>query len=546
MQTKLRTKILLLILSVLVGLLILVVLSAFEIKNALMDGRKEALRSVLQVVHSSLSNYQARVDAGEIKLDEAKKLGRQLLENMRFGGESGNTEYVYAFTTAGVGIYHPNKDRLTGENMFEKIRDPKGNYTWKDVFSAAKSSPEGGFLTTVTVRPATKEFYDKLGFARTFEPWSWVLGTGATLDDINKEYRSKLMVNIFLSLAVMLFISFLGLLTVRAILRQVGGEPQLVIHSMSVAASGDMTVVLPNAPTGSMIDSLREMLNSFKKIIFGITETSSALTKGADKINNASQEVADDAKKQSDATLIIATSVGQMTTSINHISASCKIAQEHMLSLVNLSEEGVTGVKTASLEIKHISTNVHDASKKIRDLEERAKHISSIANVIKEIAAQTNLLALNAAIEAARAGEQGRGFAVVADEVRKLAERTSSATVEIEKMIVDIQSDTANMVNIMDASLPQVEAGVRASDEAATTLNQVKESIQASFEQVSAIVDATLDLSTTSDDISHRIDAIANMAEKTSATMHSTFEIVKGFEAVVATLNKNVGNFRVT
>ena len=295
-----------------------------------------------------------------------------------------------------------------------------------------------------------------------------------------------------------------------------------------------------------MIDSLREMLNSFKKIIFGITETSSALTKGADKINNASQEVADDAKKQSDATLIIATSVGQMTTSINHISASCKIAQEHMLSLVNLSEEGVTGVKTASLEIKHISTNVHDASKKIRDLEERAKHISSIANVIKEIAAQTNLLALNAAIEAARAGEQGRGFAVVADEVRKLAERTSSATVEIEKMIVDIQSDTANMVNIMDASLPQVEAGVRASDEAATTLNQVKESIQASFEQVSAIVDATLDLSTTSDDISHRIDAIANMAEKTSATMHSTFEIVKGFEAVVATLNKNVGNFRVT
>ena len=544
MQTKLKTKILLLILSALIGLLIFLFVSAIEIKDALMDGRKEALRSVLQVLHSSLSDYQTRVASGEITLDEAKELGRQLIEKSRFGGESGKTEYVYAFTTAGVGVYHPNKDRLTGKNMFEQVRDPKGNYTWKDVFAAAKSSAEGGFLTTVTVRPATKEFYDKIGFARTFEPWSWVLGTGATLDDINKDYHSKLIINIVFSLIIMIFISILGHLTVRSILRQVGGEPQLAIRSMSIVASGDMTVSLPHAPAGSMIDSLREMLSSFKKIIFDISETSSALTQGADKINIASQEVADGAEKQSDATSMIASSVCQMTETINNISASCKIAQEYMLSLVNLSEEGVAGVKTAGIEINHISSNVHNVSNKIRDLEARAKQISSIANVIKEIAAQTNLLALNAAIEAARAGEQGRGFAVVADEVRKLAERTSSATIEIEQMIVNVQSDTASAVDMMAASLPQVDAGVKASNEAAMTLNQVKVSVQASFEQLTAIVDATYNLSTTSDDISLRIDAIAGMAEQTSSTMHSTFEIIKGFEEIVLTLNKNVSNFR--
>ena len=99
MQTKLRTKILLLILTALVGLLIFFSISALEIKDSLMDGRKEALRYVLQSVHTSLSDYQARVDAGEITLDEAKELGRELLENICFGGESGKTEYVYAFTT---------------------------------------------------------------------------------------------------------------------------------------------------------------------------------------------------------------------------------------------------------------------------------------------------------------------------------------------------------------------------------------------------------------------------------------------------------------
>ena len=542
-QTKLRTKILLLILSALLGFVILLFLSALEIKDALMDGRKEVLRSILQTVHTSLSDYQAQVVAGKMSQAEAEEAGRKLISNMRFGGANGKSEYLYAFTTKGVGVSHPNKERLTGESLFDKVRDPKGNYIWKDIFTAARSSPEGGFLFTTTPR-GKDEFYEKLGFSRVFEPWSWVIGTGVSLDDIAQDYHEKILINIISSLFMIAFISILGYLTVRAILRQVGGEPVLAIRSMSVVASGDMTVVLPEAPPGSMIDSLCDMLAAFKKIIFNITETSAALTQGADRINLAAQEVADGAEKQSGVTVKIAASVGEMTTTISTISVSCKIAQEHMLSLVSLSEAGVAGVKTAGEEINNISSSVHEASRKIRDLEERAKQISSIANVIKEIAAQTNLLALNAAIEAARAGEQGRGFAVVADEVRKLAERTSTATIEIEQMIVDVQSDTSSMVEIMDASLPQVEAGVTAANSAGDTLSQVKTSVQASFAQVTAIAEATQELGTTSDDISHRIDAIAGMAEKTNAAMHSTSEIVKGFEEVVTTLNKNVGHFR--
>jgi methyl-accepting chemotaxis protein len=211
---------------------------------------------------------------------------------------------------------------------------------------------------------------------------------------------------------------------------------------------------------------------------------------------------------------------------------------------VTLSEDGFGRIEVASHEINAISSTVSDASGRIRKLEERANEISSIAGVIKEIAGQTNLLALNAAIEAARAGEQGRGFAVVADEVRKLAERTASATIQIEEMITGIQSDTVLVVGVMNAALPQVEAGVQAAQGAAESLRKIKEGAHSTLASIREVADATKEQSVASTNIAQRVEQIAQMVEETSAAMQSTAETAADMEKISSELNRLISRFR--
>ena len=543
-KLKLGSRIILLVVIALIGLASLSLISALEMKHTLTEGRKQLIESVLQGIHSTLEYYDAQVKSGKMTLAEAQSAGAKAIENIRFGGKDGKSEYVYSFTTEGVGVYHPVKERI-GQNMLEKIRDAKGNYTWKDILSIAKKNPErGGFLTTWTARPGVEQLQEKLGYAKVFNPWSWVLGTGIPIDDIETEFRSKLLTNLLVSSFIIILIAFIGYRTSRKVLSQVGGEPDEAIKYMSAFAAGDLNTVIPAAPKGSMMDSMKDMMASLQRMMLEISQSTALLTKNAEQISTSSSQVSAASEHQSKATVSTAEAIEEMAVNINGISSSCKTAQENMLSLVNLSESGVERVQAAGSEINHIASSLDDASHRIKNLEQRAAQISSIANVIKEIAAQTNLLALNASIEAARAGEQGRGFAVVADEVRKLAERTSTATIEIEEMILSVQAETENVAGVMGATLPQVELCLKSSGEAVETLEKIKESAQNTFNQIRTIADSTTELNATSNDISQKVEGIASMAEQTTQTMHSTADIAKGLESIVQSLNKLMSHFK--
>ena len=542
-RMKLRTKIALLVIAALLGLVSLVVISAFDMKEDLLNGRKETIQSVLEGTHATLAAYQAQEAAGTLTREQAQKAAAEAIGMIRYGGKDGKSEYVYSFTTEGVGVYHVIKERI-GQNMLEKIKDAQGNYTWKDILAAAKNSPSGAFNTTLSPRPGQQGTFPKLGYVMIFEPWSWVIGTGVYVDDIDTEFHAQLFSSLAVAGVLILLIGGLGFTIARGVLRQVGGEPAEAIELMSRAAAGDLTVEVRSAPKGSMLASMGEMVSAIRAMVSEIGHSSTRLTQGAEQISTASREVATASQHQSDATSSMAAAIEEMTVSVNHISDNAKDTQQNSLNSVALSEEGFGRVEAATHEIREIATTVSDASSRIRKLEERANQISSIAGVIKDIAGQTNLLALNAAIEAARAGEQGRGFAVVADEVRKLAERTSAATIEIEQMIAGIQQDTVQVVGVMDAALPQVAAGVEAAESAADSLRQIKDGAQSTLTSIREVADSTHEQSVASNSIAQKVEEIATMVDETTAAMQSTAETAADLEKIAGELTVLVSRFR--
>ena len=542
-QMKLKTKIALLVVAALLGLVSLVVYSAIEMQQQLVEGRKAVIRSVLEGTYATVASYQAKEVAGQLTRAEAHKAAAEAIGTVRYGGKDGKSEYVYSFTTEGVGVYHVIKERI-GQNMLEKIRDAQGNYTWKDILATAQKNPGGGYMTTLTARPGQKETVPKLGYVKIYEPWSWVLGTGVYIDDINEEFQKRLLADLAIAGLLIALIGSFGFAIARGVLRQVGGEPAEAIGFMSRAAAGDLTGAMPSAPKGSMVGSMSDMVLAIRQMVSEIGREATKLSRDAEKISTASSEVSAASLSQNDATQSMAAAIEQMTVSVKHISESANDTEQESSNSVTLAEDGVGRIQLASKEINEISSTVSDAAERIRKLEERANQISSIVGVIKEIAGQTNLLALNAAIEAARAGEQGRGFAVVADEVRKLAERTSSATVEIEQMIAGIQSDTVQVVGVMDAALPQVAAGVKAAEGAADSLRQIKEGAQSTLSRIREVADATKEQSVASTSIAQRVEQISQMVEETTTTMQSTAETAADLERISSELNQLVSRFR--
>ena len=510
----------------------------------MIDGRKAIIRSVVEGTYSSLADFQSQEAAGTLTREQAQKAATEAMRMFRYGGKDGKTEYVFAFTTEGVGINHSLKERI-GQNMLEKIRDPKGNYTWKDILAAAKQNPSGSYMNTLSPRPGQKDVVvDKLQYVMLFEPWSWVIATGAYVDDIDEQFQKRLISDLAVAGVLIALIAGLGFAIARGVLRQVGGEPADAIGFMSRVADGDLTGTMPAAAKGSMLASMGNMVDSIRRMVTEISQSSTRLTQGAEHISSASREVAIASQHQSDATSSMAAAIEEMTVSINHISESANDTQATSLSSVTLSEDGFGRIQVASHEINEIASTVSNASGRIRKFEERANQISSIAGVIKDIAGQTNLLALNAAIEAARAGEQGRGFAVVADEVRKLAERTASATVEIEQMISGIQSDTVQVVGVMDAALPQVTAGVKAAEGAAESLRQIKDGAQSTLVSIRDVADATKEQSIASNSIAQKVEEIATMVDETTAAMQSNAETAADMEKIASELNRLVSRFR--
>jgi methyl-accepting chemotaxis protein len=535
---RVSTRIYVLIGLTLLGLLTLCVIALFQLKNSMMDDRMAKIRNLVEYAHTQLGYYEEQARSGKMSLEQAQAQAKDSLRKARYDEK----EYFWLNDFHPKSVMHPIKPEMEGKDQSDN-KDINGKLIYLEFVKVVKANG-AGFVDYYWSKPGDSKPVPKLSYVKGFAPWGWIVGTGIYIDDVDQQFRQAAMLLGSISLALLVALVVIGWQISSSILRQLGGEPQAASEIMQRVAGGDLTARLDNMREGSLLHSLGNMVGALHRMVSSINADATKLVANAEHIARASDEVAKAAEHQADSTSAMAAAIEELTVSSNHISDSAHETARETSEAAVLAAQGSERVNQASAAIEKIASTVSDASGRIHALEERAKQVSSIASVIKDIAGQTNLLALNAAIEAARAGEQGRGFAVVADEVRKLAERTSSATLEIEQMIGGIQADTVGAVEAMNAALPEVQEGVQLASSASESLLSIEEGARRTLERVGEVADATKEQSSASTSIAQRVEQIANAVEETTATIRGTAESAHELERIASNLRQLVGQFK--
>ena len=347
---------------------------------------------------------------------------------------------------------------------------------------------------------------------------------------------------------VLFSIAFLvvALLTVyRRIIAALGGEPAVASEVVKQVAAGDLSVEIPvaNTDSTSLLAAMKVMQSNLQKLIGEIQTNADMVASAAKKMTIAAEDVAWSSNQQSASSLEIAAAMEQSTVSINLMSDSANRAQTISGDSELLMNETSGVVSEAVNRIAKIATVVEQASQTVRTVGQESENVSKIVLVIKEVADQTNLLALNAAIEAARAGEQGRGFAVVADEVRKLAERTTQSTQEITTMISSMQSSARDAVTCIEDAVANVNEGVILTKRVGESVSRLGAS---SHEVKGVIIDVSSALreqNAASNEIARNVEQIAQTGERNSGAVGAVAKAATELQQLANSLTDSARHF---
>ena len=298
-----------------------------------------------------------------------------------------------------------------------------------------------------------------------------------------------------------------------------------------------------HAEVDRLLGALATMQASLREMIGGMQQTAARLTDAATTLAGAAGNVAETSDEQSGAAGAMAASVEQMTVSINHVSDASGEAATLAQEAGHSSEQGSEVVHGTAEHMRTIANTIESGATEMDELKQRAGEISHVVGVIREVADQTNLLALNAAIEAARAGEQGRGFAVVADEVRKLAERTANSTNEIEQLIIGIQTGVGQVSTAMERSVSSAREGVDVAGAASEAIGQIAGRAQAVDRVVGEIAEALREQGAAANELASNVERIAHMAERNAHDVAGAREAAEALSQLALDMNTQLQRF---
>ncbi|GHU22987.1 histidine kinase [Betaproteobacteria bacterium] len=537
----------------------LIIVSAIGINNSLGDGesvkdivhvrlpKAEALLNARVQVNNELRrNYEA-VALNELPLAQRIPRLQQTLEKKRESDK---------LIQDALDQYDKLPRRPEAEALFSKVKDAYSR--WKPVIviggtqelERALSNPTEENLETMAanivkhgtaVRNETAIMTDMLGDLVALNDKI----TEEVAVEIERSSHNALMLQIIISGILVVAIIFLGITTLKTVV-----TPTEKVRDAVKEIERDSNLKLrvdykSTDEVGEMVVAFNSMMDKLQTSFLDIQKRMEGVNSAVENFSTSAQQVAASSASQSSSTSAMAAAVEEMTVSINTVSSSASEAQSLAHHAGETSDEGGKIIERTAAEMSAIAATVAQASKVIQALGEESEKISSVVQVIKEVADQTNLLALNAAIEAARAGEQGRGFAVVADEVRKLAERTAQSTGDISTMVGKIQVSAKEAVGEMNRVVTQVDEGQTLAQDAGARIQTIRDEAGRVSQAVTEISNALREQSLASQDIAKHVESIAQMTDENNAAAEDAASGAKQLDQLSHEVSATVARFKV-
>jgi methyl-accepting chemotaxis protein len=431
-----------------------------------------------------------------------------------------------------------------GKATLKVLKDQRSAYreVLKEVIElvAANRDPEAKLIISAKLRPLQVLYFESVEKMIALQG-KRIAAASKSIDETNAQANSEIIIALLVSLFAAAFIGF-------QITRSITLPLQESIRVNRAIAEGDLSVSVQvdrqdeigelNASAQQMVDNLRSIIGHLSGTSDQVASAATTLHANAERIATASEEVASQAGT-------VATAGEEMASTSGDIAQSCNKAAEASQHASSVATEGAVVVRKTVDVMGRIAEKVQLSARTVESLGARSDQIGDIVGTIEDIADQTNLLALNAAIEAARAGEQGRGFAVVADEVRALAERTTKATKEISEMIKSIQSETKGAVGTMEDGVREVESGTAEAAKSGLALQEILDGINAVTMQVSQIATAAEEQTATTNEISNNIQQMSDVVQQTARGAQDSSQSASMLSNLAADLKVVVGKFKL-
>ncbi len=483
-----------------------------QIHGDLYQAKAEKTRHVVETAAGILTYYQGLEASGSLTRDAAQQQALNAVRGLRYN----QNEYFWINDLEPKMIMHPVNPKLDGQ-VLSGIKDPDGFALFNAMVALAKDKGAGS-IDYRWPKPGASDPVQKTSYIQLFKPWGWIIGSGIYIDDMKAEFNRQLRDASLLGLAIALIMGLLVVVIARSISRPL----QEAVDAMATIASGESDLTRRLDTHGrDEITQLGTHFNSFtaqlQQVVGQLHDAARALGHSAVEMGDNANQAELRSEQQSQQMEQVATAINEVTYAVQDVAKNAEQASTEMQDAQHRAEQGQQSIQGSLQRIGELSGTIDEAVEVIQALANQSTKIGSVLEVIRAIAEQTNLLALNAAIEAARAGEQGRGFAVVADEVRLLAQRTQQSTAEIQTMIEHLQGQSEAAVKAIGASSTASRQTVEQASEAGASLDAISQVLLNLNALNASIASATLQQSHVVEEINRNVTETADLSRQTAS-----------------------------
>ncbi|EEX32098.1 MULTISPECIES: methyl-accepting chemotaxis protein [Vibrio] len=492
-----------------IGLFANTLLNIAQSREHMRENYERGVSTLVESASGVAKHYYQLYQSGQISESEAQGRALQTISAMRFDGDN----YIFVGDSDGVQLASGVLS-LLGKNILG-LKDSEGKFFVQELYQVARNG--GGFVDYSWKNPDSEKLDPKTSYALMFQPWGWMIGSGMNMVALQADMHRSEVASAGYAISILAVLS----ITIGFFIKTITSPIKRTVRAMQTLSKGegDLTQRLPEEGSKELVLLSRyfnQFVASVQGIMLSISDAGSQVSSAANQLSNSVHHIDDSLNQQQSDVDMLATAMTEMLATVEEVAARTVEANDASRLAAQEANHSHKIIDKNVQEANELAEQIQSASQVVQKLASDARNVDTVLEVIRGVAEQTNLLALNAAIEAARAGEQGRGFAVVADEVRSLSLRTHESTLEIQNIVEKLQVGAENVVKVMDQGTAKATNASELSSQAGEALNKINKEVHTIEEMNQHIATAAEEQTVTVNDINRNVVSLSDMASTVS------------------------------